>query len=203
MTAWDDVAAVAKPVVDLLEGKYLAADAKATLLTSELAAANQTAATLGLQLTDVNLQLAAVQKQLKDLQSQTPPTTPVPPVPTYKAKFGTGGGNSDRTAEKMSMDRRYYNSTQTASCITATKKNQAAGIITWSTFKVPNDDWAGAVAGKYDAWFTDLMAKLKALDYETWVDVHHEPEGDGDLTAWRGMQDRYSRMVPAGSKIKF
>lgn len=210
MTAWEEIAAVGKPRVDKLEADLAVALQSVAGMSSDLATANAQVTALDVQVSMLNQDKAGLLARIKDLEAQLPAPTPDPtptptptPTPVAKTLFGTGGGNTDRTKEKMGIDRRYYNSTQTASCLTATKANAAAGIITWSTFKVPGDDWAGAAAGKYDAWFNDLMAKLKALNTEVWVDVHHEPEGDGDLTMWTKMQDHYSRLVPAGSKIKY
>jgi hypothetical protein len=192
---WDDINPQLVAIKNVLDGK----DAAYTTVVANLAAASTQISGLVAQLNDAQLQLGAALARIKELEGQTTP----PPTTTTKTLFGTGGGNSDRTAEKLSLDRRYYNSTQTDSCIGATKKNATAKIITWNSFKVPSNDWAGAAAGKYDAWFKDLIAKLVSLDYETWLAVHHEPEGDGDLNQWKAMQAHYASLVPKASKIKY
>ena len=50
-------------------------------------------------------------------------------------------------------------------------------------------------AGAGDAWAKDLATRLSRLDGPVWVAFHHEPEGDGDIDAWRRMQERLAPLV--------
>ena len=72
------------------------------------------------------------------------------------------------------------------------------------SFKLPYN-WTDMANGKGDAWASDLFTKLDALNFEVWVAFHHEPEGDGNITEWRRMQDHLSKLVPGGiaGDIKF
>jgi hypothetical protein len=118
--------------------------------------------------------------------------------------LGAGGGNIDRTKTGVDIDRWYGGPGDVAKAITKAKANQAAGIRTWMSFKLPYT-WAQMANGTGDVWAKDLFTKLDALNFEVWVAFHHEPEGDGVTSDWRKMQDHLSRMVPGGTAgdIKF
>ncbi len=118
--------------------------------------------------------------------------------------MGAGGGNVDRTTTGVDIDRWYGASGDIDKAITRAKANQAAGVRTWLSFKLPYT-WAQMASGTGDAWAKAVFAKLDALNFQVWVAFHHEPEGDGVTSDWRKMQDRLSRMVPGGiaGDIKF
>ncbi len=118
--------------------------------------------------------------------------------------MGSGGGNIDRTGTGAKIDRVYYASGDIAKAITRAKLNQAAGMRTWMSFKMPGS-WAAVAAGTHDAWVKDVYAKLDALNFQVWVTFHHEPENDGVMPDWRKMQARLASMVPGGvnGDIKF
>jgi hypothetical protein len=50
-------------------------------------------------------------------------------------------------------------------------------------------------AGKGDVWARDLAERLRRLDGPVWVAFHHEPEGDGDMAAWKRMQEHLAPLV--------
>jgi hypothetical protein len=129
---------------------------------------------------------------------------PDQPKPTTRTLFGAGGSNKDRTKDGVDIDRWYGGPGDVTKAITRAKANHAAGIRTWMSFKVPHS-WADMAAGKGDTWAKDLLGKLDALGFETWVAFHHEPEGDGIMPDWTKMQDRLSRLVPGGidGRVKF
>ncbi len=137
---------------------------------------------------------------------EPPPTTPTPtPPPTSSTMLeGAGGGNLDRTKTGVNLDRWYGGQGDVNKAITKAKANHAAGVRTWMSFKLPYN-WTDMANGKGDAWARDLFTKLDALNFQVWVAFHHEPEGDGNTTEWRRMQDHLSRMVPGGisGDIKF
>lgn len=63
-----------------------------------------------------------------------------------------------------------------------------AGRLPILSVKIPNNDWAGAAAGKYDALYIDLANRLQALPGKTVLVVHHEPIGDGSPADFVAMQ---------------
>ena len=117
---------------------------------------------------------------------------------------GAGGGNLDRTKTGVNLDRWYGGQGDVNKAITKAKANHAAGVRTWMSFKLPYN-WTDMANGKGDVWARDLFTKLDALNFEVWVAFHHEPEGDGNTTEWRRMQDHLSKLVPGGiaGDIKF
>jgi hypothetical protein len=79
-------------------------------------------------------------------------------------------------------------------------KNQYCVI----SFKVPNNDWAGVTAGKYDSDLDIAMnvARQRAKPFA--FAVHHEPEGDGTPTVWGAMQEYLVQYLsPVSDKMAF
>lgn len=68
------------------------------------------------------------------------------------------------------------------------KQELLAGRLPVLSVKIPNNDWAGAAAGKYDALYIDLANRLQALPGKTVLVVHHEPIGDGSPADFVAMQ---------------
>lgn len=56
------------------------------------------------------------------------------------------------------------------------------------SFKLPNNDWAGAAAGKYDAQIQAVVDKLAALAGRSFLTIHHEPMGNGTPADFAAMQ---------------
>lgn len=80
----------------------------------------------------------------------------------------------------------------------------ADSIYPWVSFKVPNNNWAGVVAGQYDAGL-DIILERAAARSEKWMfSVHHEPSGDGNISTWAAMQEYISNYVQsARDKVAF
>lgn len=82
---------------------------------------------------------------------------------------------------------------------------ESAGVYPVMSFKVPGNNWAGVVAGKYDADLDLLCATLdaraKAGRAPVCVAVHHEPSGDGDLAVWARMQEYLSNRFAPWNKV--
>ncbi len=118
---------------------------------------------------------------------------------------GAGGGNVDRTKTGVDLDRWYGGSGDIDKAITKAKANHAAGVAHVDELQASlHLDRHGRRQGRR-LGEGPVYAKLDALNFEVWVAFHHEPEGDGNTTNWRKMQDRLSRLVPGGiaGDIKF
>ena len=118
------------------------------------------------------------------------------------------GSNTDPTSLEADMGRRlgvrrtYWGSTQIDSAVRIAKTDVAAGRIPWISFKLPHS-WPDMVAGKGDSWAKDLAAKIATVDGPVWVAFHHEPEGDGDITAWTKMQERLGPIIRTAPNAGF
>ena len=99
---------------------------------------------------------------------------------------------SSRLSQVGGVDARRIFGTLTSpgSAVTLASKELAAGRLPVLSFKLPEDDWAGAAAGVYDAPLTKLAAQLAALPGRVFVTIHHEPAGDGTPAAYAAMQRR-------------
>lgn len=95
-----------------------------------------------------------------------------------------------------SYERRRFTTTQTNGTHAAELREMladgdAAGCYNWVSFKVTGNDWAGVAAGKFPA--IPQMFRLVALERKAagkapfMATMHHEPRGDGDLSAWSAM----------------
>lgn len=119
------------------------------------------------------------------------------------------GSNTDPSTletdlgRRLSVRRTYYTGTGVASAVRTATTDLAAGRIPWISFKLPYS-WEQMAAGSGDAWARDLAARMAALDGPVWLAFHHEPEGDGDIQAWRQMQERLAPIVRgAGTNLAF
>lgn len=122
-------------------------------------------------------------------------------LPSCGAYLGAAyGSNSDpapmeaATGHRLGVRRTYYQAYQVDKAVSVAKGDLAAGRLPWISFKLPYS-WEDMVAGKGDAWALDLAQRLKGLGGPVWVAFHHEPEKDGDITAWRRMQERLAPLV--------
>ena len=110
------------------------------------------------------------------------------------------GGNSDPSAWEKEMGRQlgvrrtYFSGTQVDYAVTTAQTDLAKGRLPWLSFKLPYS-WQEMAAGKGDAWATNLAQRLSRLDGPVWLAFHHEPEGDGDIAAWKAMQERLGPIV--------
>jgi hypothetical protein len=94
----------------------------------------------------------------------------------------------------LGVRRTYWGPTQVTSAVKVAATDIAAHRIPWISFKLPYS-WADMAAGKGDVWARDLAVRLSELDGPVWVAFHHEPEGDGNIAAWKAMQERLAPIV--------
>jgi hypothetical protein len=122
-------------------------------------------------------------------------------IPTCGAYLGAAyGANTDPTAWERSMGthlglhRTYYDGGGVNKAVATAAADLAAGRLPWMSFKLPKS-WPAMADGQGDAWVTDLAVRLSRLNGPVWVAFHHEPEGDGDITAWTRMQAHLAPLV--------
>lgn len=115
------------------------------------------------------------------------------------------GSNGDPAALEKSMGQRFgvrrtfWGATQVASAVRTAEGDVAAGRIPWMSFKLPHS-WADMASGKGDAWAKDLASRISGVKGPVWVAFHHEPEGDGDVTTWKKIQERLGPILRNGAK---
>ena len=147
-------------------------------------------------------------------QLTTPPSPPPPGpvlsngcayskrgIPACGAYLGSAyGSNTDpvtmenETGRRLGIHRLYYTAAQVDSAVREAGEDVAAGRVPWISFKLPYS-WEDMVAGKGDAWALALAKRMGALPGPVWLGFHHEPETDGDMQAWRKMQERLAPIV--------
>jgi hypothetical protein len=122
------------------------------------------------------------------------PTSTAKPTPTTTTPVRIGmsapsGEWSARLAETGSVDSRRIFGDLAApdSAIKLATSEVAAGRLPVVSFKVPNNDWAGAAAGKYDTQIKAVTSRLAALGKQVFVTLHHEPSGDGTPADYAAM----------------
>jgi hypothetical protein len=114
------------------------------------------------------------------------------------------GGNTDPLAWEQSMGhplgvhRTYWASEDVLTAVTVARDDLAHQRLPWLSFKMPGS-WEAMRDGAGDAWARNLAQQLSTLDGPVWVAFHHEPEGDGDIEAWTGMQERLAPIVRAAA----
>ncbi len=110
------------------------------------------------------------------------------------------GGNTDPLAWERSMGhplgvrRTYWAADQVDVAVSTARRDLRLQRLPWISFKLPYS-WEQMRDGRGDGWARALAAKLSQLDGPVWLAFHHEPEGDGDLRAWTGMQARLAPIV--------
>lgn len=126
---------------------------------------------------------------------------PVAGVPYVGSSMQTNGDPSPLESfcgRLLGVRRTYWNlnggtasGTNLAASIIVARADANAGRIPWLSYKLrTGQTWATAAAGGSDADIDTLNAQLATVPGEAWVCIHHEPEGDGDLTVWTAMQQR-------------
>ncbi len=100
--------------------------------------------------------------------------------------------------QQLGIRRTYFGASQVNSAVSIAKADLAKGRLPWISFKLPYS-WEEMATGKGDAWTLDLATKLSKLDGPVYLALHHEPEGDGDITAWTAMQARLAPLVRAAA----
>ncbi|WP_262848557.1 hypothetical protein [Mumia quercus] len=110
------------------------------------------------------------------------------------------GGNTDpaglekEIGRRLGVRRTYYAASGVDKAVRTARADVAAGRLPWISFKLPHS-WAAMANGQGDAWVRDLAERLDAIPGPVWLAFHHEPEGDGDVKAWRRMQERLAPRV--------
>lgn len=124
-------------------------------------------------------------------------------LPRCGAYVGSAHGANDvateiesRAGRVVGIRRTYWRADQVSSAVAMARADLAAGRLPWISFKPPTS-WGAMAAGRGDAWATRLARMLRRLHGPVWLAVHHEPEGDGDIAAWRAMQERLAPLVRA------
>jgi len=122
-------------------------------------------------------------------------------VPSCGAYVGAAhGANTDpvdleaATGGRLGIRRTYWAASEVRSAVACARRDLARGRLPWMSFKLPRS-WADMAAGRGDAWARDLANRLDALPGPVWIAFHHEPEGEGDITTWRRIQERLAPLV--------
>ncbi|MBR7743683.1 hypothetical protein KC207_10320 [Phycicoccus sp. BSK3Z-2] len=116
-------------------------------------------------------------------------------IPACGAYVGAAvGGNDDpATLEDrvgaLGVRRTYWRADQRGEAVDTARSDLAAGRLPWISFKL-QVPWEEAAVGARDEWTRALADGLADLPGPVWVALHHEPEGDGDIAAWRTVQER-------------
>ncbi|HXH04848.1 MAG TPA: CARDB domain-containing protein [Candidatus Nitrosotenuis sp.] len=93
----------------------------------------------------------------------------------------------------------------TASAMTGMLDECAAkGQYCVISFKVPNNDWAGVNAGKYDQGLEIAKTVARNTSKPFAFGIHHEPTGDGVAREWAAMQEYLvTYLSPVNDKMAF
>ncbi len=138
--------------------------------------------------------------------SATPTSTPTlnSQAPYVGASIQNNGDPSAMEASAgrtLGLRRTYWNYSNIASSIRSATADANAGRIPWLSYKLPGS-WADAAAGKADAQTKELAKQLATVPGEVWVAIHHEPEGDGNLSDWVALQKRLLPLLAAAPNVR-
>lgn len=122
-------------------------------------------------------------------------------VPECGALLGAShGGNTDPSdleedlGTRLGLRRTYWGPGSVDEAVSTARGDLAAGRLPWISFKLP-ESWEEMDSEEGESWVRGVAARLAALDGPVWVAFHHEPEGDGDIAAWKRMQERFVPVV--------
>jgi hypothetical protein len=88
----------------------------------------------------------------------------------------------------LGVHRTYWSPSQVSSAANSASADLAAGRLPWMSFKVPYS-WSAMANGAGDSWARSLATRMAKVNGPVWIAFVHEPEGDGDVQAWRRMQE--------------
>jgi hypothetical protein len=144
---------------------------------------------------NVTLRIAALPASACTLSRRGIPSSACGPL--MGAAFGSNTDPTPWEAElgrPLGVRRTYWGPNHVGSAVRVAKEDIAAHRIPWISFKLPHG-WANMAAGKGNAWARDLATRLREVGGPVWVAFHHEPEGDGNIAAWKAMQERLAPIV--------
>lgn len=152
------------------------------------------------------LSAAAVLVATAGLLGAGSPAQAASSVTTTTVRIGMSAPQSEwgtRLAEVGGVDaRRIFGQLDSPdSAVRLAQSEIAAGRMPILSFKIPNNDWAGAAAGAYDGALRNLTARLDALPGELFVTIHHEPSGDGSPAAYAQMQEHVLPILAPPSNV--
>ena len=126
-------------------------------------------------------------------------------IPRCGAYLGAAyGANTDpaplerSSGRRLGVRRTYFRGDQVDGAVRTAAADLKAGRLPWISFKLPYS-WEDMAAGRGDSWARSLTQRLSRLPGPVWLAFHHEPEGDGDIQAWRRMQERLAPLVRQSS----
>jgi hypothetical protein len=96
--------------------------------------------------------------------------------------------------DHLGVHRIFFSSGQVNGAVRDATADAQKGRVPWISFKVPNS-WGAMANGAGDAWARDLVKKLDKVNGPVWLAFNHEPEKDGDILAWKRMQERLGPIV--------
>jgi hypothetical protein len=139
-------------------------------------------------------------------RSATPTSTPTitthaPYVGAAVSNNGDPSGLESTVGRPLGLHRTYWNYGNIGSSIRSATADAKAGRIAWLSYKLPVS-WSEAAAGKADTATRSLAAQLATVPGEVWVAIHHEPEGDGNLSDWVKMQRRLLPILAAAPNVR-
>ena len=105
------------------------------------------------------------------------------------SSLGTGDGPGPRGAPHLLRRRQVW-----TTAVRTARKDLRHNRVPWISFKLPYS-WEEMRDGRGDDWARQLAARMSGLNGPVWLAFHHEPEGDGDIRAWTGMQARLAPIV--------
>lgn len=130
-------------------------------------------------------------------------------IPTCGGYLGSAyGSNSEPTdlesqlGRRLGIRRTFWTAVQVDKAVATARADVAKGRLPWISFKLPTT-WQAMTAGQGDAWARDVATKLATIPGPVWLAFHHEPEGDGDITAWRTMQERLAPLIRTAPNVAY
>jgi hypothetical protein len=125
-------------------------------------------------------------------------------LPFVGAAVGGNGSPASMEASAgrvLGLHRTYWNYGNIPASIKSATADANAGRIPWLSYKL-SVSWADAAAGKADAATQALAAQLATVPGPVWVAIHHEPEGDGNLSDWVALQQRLLPILAQAPNVR-